>query len=206
MRTLLASVLLGSLPMAVFAVESKTPETVTVVDCGSLPRAEGPARSVRGVELGFAEVPHGTLERATLTEIDSKQTLEAPLSNGKALFEGVTPGVWSACQAGQVQASTISLTSRSSSTVVGALSLVGVAGGAALIGATNGGSSGGDTPATESGTAVVGRQPDSSSAQGGDRDALRPGRAPQFDECTTAMATAGRCRENESPDPLSPFS
>jgi hypothetical protein len=198
---IITSALIGLLPVGANAADSAT---VTVVDCQSMPRAVSPASEVKGVELKFV----GDLTKATLTEIGSKETLEVALTKGTALFEGVRAGTWSACQTGDLQAVAINLKTGASAGMVGALSAAGFAGGALAIAGNTGGSNG----ATETGTVASANR--ETLVYGGD-DFVAP-RAEEIvfegpsakntGDCTLSMATVGGCRQDETPNPLSPFS
>ncbi len=200
---ILASALFGFLPLAANAADTGT---ITVVDCQSMPRAASPATEVKGVELKFV----GELTKATLTEIGSKEKLEVALTKGTALFEGVHPGTWSACQTGDIQAVAINLKTGSSGAVVGALSAAGLAGGALALGSNSGG---GSAALNETGSAA---SPNREALVFNTEDVVPSGYVePVVDDlprgkgnggCTVSMAAVGGCRENETPNPLSPFS
>lgn len=199
---ILASALFGILPLAANAADTGT---ITVVDCQSMPRAASPATEVKGVELKFV----GELTKATLTEIGSKEKLEVALTKGTALFEGVHPGTWSACQTGDIQAVAINLKTGASGAVVGALSAAGLAGGALALGSnSNGGSA-----ANEAGTVpsanreVLAYNTDDIVPSGYNEPVVEDApRGKGSGDCTISMAAVGGCRENETPNPLSPFS
>ena len=204
-KQILVVALLGILPGTSFAVDSGT---VTVIDCQSMPRAVGPVAEVKGVELSFA----AELSKATLTEMDSKETREVELTKGAALFEGVHAGTWSACQAGDIQAVAISLKSKSGGEALGALSAAGLAAGGLALGMRGGRSDGtasGVEAVASANREVLVYNRESPPADRGDRvELVGLPEVPRSDDCVFPMAgaAAGGCRENESPAPLSPFS
>lgn len=202
-KVILAAALLGLVPVCASAEETGT---ITVVDCQSMPRAASPAAEVKGIELTF----EGALTTATLTEVSSKEKLEASLTKGTAIFEGVRPGTWSACQAGDVQAVAINLKTGTSGAVVGALSAAGLAGGAVALGM---GSNGGGGAVEEAGTVPsVSRETlvfnTDEGVPSGYKEPVVQDQPSGKDkgDCTVSMAAVGGCRENELPAPLSPFS
>ena len=201
--------LLGTFLASLFAMvstASATASQVVITDCNGIVRAASETKpgSLSSVTMKFASAVQSEVKLNSLLGAASKVTLA---KDGQALFDGVTAGQWSACQADAnlaIEQVSIVTTSESNSALGSAAAIgAGVLGGGAAIIGLGGNSGSGDTPATAT---LVGSK--DSGAVFNENDGLAKDGQVQAQAAHSTgrpARTAADCLNNTEVDPISPF-